>query len=197
MPKRYVPNDKWSQKAAEEGYRARSVYKLKDLDERFHLLSSNMKVLDLGAAPGSWLQYTSEKVGPKGKVIGIDLKEIESIAPNVSVYVQDITDTDAVQKIFDAEGINTVDIVLSDLAPNTSGVRDVDQWHSIELSQSVAKTAHQFLKPEGICVLKVLRGGDFDEFLEELKSTWKSVKIADVKTSRDRSNEIYIILKQK
>jgi len=193
MPKRYTPNDKWSQKAAEEGYRARSVYKLKELDEKFNLLSTGMIVLDLGAAPGSWLQYASEKVGPKGKVIGIDLKEIESIAPNVSTYVQDITDTDAVQKIIDTN----VDIILSDLAPKTSGVRDVDQWHSIELSQAVAKTAQKFLKSGGMCVLKVLRGGDFDEFLKELKSTWKSVKIADVKASRDRSNEIYIILKQK
>ena len=193
MPKRYVPNDKWSQKAAEEGYRARSVYKLKELDERFHLISTGMTVLDLGAAPGSWLQYASEKVGPKGKVIGIDLKKIESIAPNVSTYVQDITDIDAVQKILDTD----VDIVLSDLAPNTSGIRDIDQWKSIELSHAVVKTAKHFLLSGGMCVMKVLRGGDFDGFLKELKNEWEIMKKINVKASRDRSNEIYIILKLK
>lgn len=80
MPKRYVPNDVWSRKAAKEGYRARSVYKLMELDERFHLLKSGQTVLDLAAAPGSWLQYVSKRIGPKGLAIGFDLQPIASIA---------------------------------------------------------------------------------------------------------------------
>ena len=189
MPKRYIPNDKWSKKAAEEGYRARSVYKLMELNEKFYIIRNGMTVLDLGAAPGSWLQYTAEEVGPKGRVIGIDLTEIEPI-DNVETYVEDITNVEAIQKIVP----ETVDLILSDLAPKTSGIRDIDQWKSIELSQSVVETAEQILRPGGKCVLKVLRGGDFEEFISECKQRWKKVKVFSVEASRDRSNEIYVIL---
>lgn len=189
MPKRYIPNDKWSKKAAEEGYRARSVYKLQELDEKFHIIRRGMTVVDLGAAPGSWLQYTAKNVGPKGRVIGIDLQEIEPIE-NVETYIEDITNIEALKNIVPEE----VDLVLSDLAPKTSGIRDVDQWKSIELSQAVVKTAMQILRPGGKCVMKVLRGGDFDEFIAECRESWKKVKVFSVEASRDRSNEIYVIL---
>ena len=194
MPKPYTPNDKLSQKAAAEGYRARSVYKLQELDEKYSLLSPAFSVLDLGASPGSWLQYASKKIGPKGRAIGLDLNEIEPIDKNVKTYVQDITDIDAVDRILDKEGISEVDLVLSDLAPSTSGIKDVDQWKSIELSQAVSKIALRVLRPKGFCVIKVLRGGDFDKFITDLKKEWKDVKIVQVKASRDRSREIYLIL---
>ncbi|TSC99419.1 MAG: 23S rRNA (uridine2552-2'-O)-methyltransferase, partial [Candidatus Peregrinibacteria bacterium Greene1014_49] len=95
MPKRYIPNDKWARKAKEEGFRARSIYKLQELDEKFHLLSPGITILDLGAAPGSWLQYVSGKIGPKGLAIGLDLQKIEKIAANVVTMQQDIMDLDA------------------------------------------------------------------------------------------------------
>ncbi|MBU2214047.1 RlmE family RNA methyltransferase [Patescibacteria group bacterium] len=193
MPKRYIPNDNWSQKAQEEGYRARSVYKLKELDERFKLLKPGMKVLDLGAAPGSWLQFTKEKVGHKGKVIGMDLQEIEPIE-DVKTFQQDITDLEGIASILKEERIEQVDLIFSDLAPATSGMKDVDQWKSIKLSQAVLDVARKFLKMGGICVIKVLRGSDFDKFLMVLKNEWKSVKSAQVKASRDRSKEIYLVL---
>ena len=189
MSKRYIPNDKWSQKAAAEGYRARSVYKLEELNQKFHLLRTGMTVVDLGAAPGSWLQYAAKKVGQKGTVIGIDLQEIEPIE-GVETYVQDITDVEALKEKIP----KFADLVLSDLAPKTSGVRDVDQWKSIELSQAVAETAQEILRPKGICVIKVLRGADFDDFITECKEQWRAVKILSVKASRDRSNEIYVVL---
>lgn len=189
MSKRYIPNDKWSQKAAAEGFRARSVYKLEELDRKFHLLRTGMTVVDLGAAPGSWLQYSAKKVGQKGTVIGIDLQEIEPIE-GVQTYVQDITDIDALQEKIP----KFADLVLSDLAPKTSGIRDVDQWKSIELSQAVSETAHEILRPKGVCVIKVLRGADFDDFIAECKEKWRAVKILSVKASRERSNEIYVVL---
>lgn len=194
MPKPYTPNDKWARKAAAEGFRARSVYKLMELDERFGLLKPGQIVLDLGAAPGSWLQYASQKVGPKGKVIGIDLTPIAEVAPNVKTFTQDMTDLSAVEQILGNEGIKRVDLVLSDLAPNTSGVRDVDQWRSIELSQAVLRIAENFLKRGGKCVIKVLRGADFDEFLRECKRRCHEVKAVSVQASRDRSTEVYLIL---
>jgi len=195
MPKAYTPNDKWSQKALCTGYRARSVYKLMELHERFRLLKPGMTVLDLGAAPGSWLQYSKEKLGPRGTLIGMDLEPIEPIE-GVMTAVQDITDIEGVRRVLKKEGIEHVDLILSDLAPATSGIKDVDQWKSIELSQAVLEVASAFLQNKGVCVLKVLRGADFDPFLKELKNTWKSVKTAQVKASRDRSKEIYVVLQR-
>lgn len=194
MPKPYIPNDKWSQKAAAEGYRARSVYKLMELDEKFRLLKPGMTVIDIGAAPGSWLQYTAEQIGPKGKLVGFDLQEIQPVAPNVSLHVLDVNDQEMLQTILTREGVTAADLVLSDIAPSTSGVRDVDQWRSIELAQMVLAVAQKYLPAGGRCVVKVFRGADFDEFLGEIKRMWKQVKIATAKASRDRSREVYVVV---
>jgi len=195
MPKPYIPNDAWSHKAAKEGYRARSVYKLMELDERFSLLKSGMKVLDLGCAPGSWMQYAAKRIGPKGCLIGMDLQKVKPIA-GATTFVQDITDLPAVSALLAQQNIRPLDLILSDLAPSTSGVKDVDQWRSIELSQAVADIAERFLKPGGTCVIKVLRGADFDGFLRRLKREWGTVRTAQVEASRDRSKEIYVLLKK-
>jgi 23S rRNA (uridine2552-2'-O)-methyltransferase len=192
MPKPYTPNDKWSQRAQREGFRARSVYKLMELDERFHLLKPGMTVLDLGAAPGSWMQYAITSVGPKGKVIGMDLQTIESI-DGATTIVQDITNTAGVLNTLAALNVDHVDVILSDLAPSTSGIKDVDQWRSIELNQCVVDVAQRILAPGGTCVMKVLRGADFDAFLRELKARWGTVRTAQAHASRDRSKEIYIV----
>lgn len=196
MPKPYTPNDKWSQRAAAEGYRARSVYKLEELDRKFRLLRPGMTVLDLGAAPGSWLQYAAERTGPKGTVIGIDLQEIEPVGPNVHTHRADIADAAAVEAALRGHGVEQADIVLSDLAPNTSGIRDIDQWRSIELSQAVEEIAGRFLPSGAPCVMKVLRGADFDEFYGGLKGRWHDVKLQHVRASRDRSKEVYIVMRK-
>lgn len=194
LPKPYIPNDKWSRKAAAEGYRARSVYKLMELDEKFRLLKPGMVVLDLGAAPGSWMQYASQKVGNEGWILGFDLTEILPVEENVIIYEQDITDIPAMDAILAQQKVETVDLVLSDIAPSTSGVKDVDQWKSIELGQAVITLAQRYLKPHGKCVLKVFRGSDFDAFLAELKRTWKEVRVVTVQASRDRSREVYLVM---
>lgn len=195
-PKPYQPNDKWSQRAAEEGFRARSVYKLMELDQRMHLLTPGMTVLDLGAAPGSWLQYASQQIGTRGKAIGLDLTEIKPVADNVSLYVQDITDHAAIDAILQQENLQRVDIVLSDVAPNTSGIRDVDQWRSVELAMAVMETAKRYLKPGGKVVTKIFRGADFDKFLAEVRKSWEQVRLTTVKASRESSREIYVTAKK-
>lgn len=196
MPKRYIPNDTWSRKAAKEGYRARSVYKLQELDERFHLLRSGQTVLDIAAAPGSWLQYVSKRIGPKGLAIGFDLTPIAPIAENVRTFQQDITKDDAVDALLTAEHLPPIDIVLSDIAPSTSGIRDVDQWRSIELNQAVLSIAQRWLKSGGACVLKVFRGADFDAFLRDVKAEWRDVKMMSPRASRDRSREVYLVMRK-
>ncbi len=199
MPKPYIPNDKWSQKAAQEGFRARSVYKLIELDLRLHLLRPGMTVLDLGAAPGSWLQYTSKRIGPTGRAIGVDLTAIESIAPNVTLAQLDVTNDEALTSLLASQHIDAIDLMLSDIAPSTSGVKDVDQWRSVELAQSVIAVASRLLKPQGFCVVKVFRGADFDEFLRGIKAQgiWNDPRVMQVQASRDRSREVYVAMKRK
>ncbi|MFA6039266.1 MAG: RlmE family RNA methyltransferase [Candidatus Peribacteraceae bacterium] len=198
MPKPYTPNDKWSQKAAAEGFRARSVYKLMELDRRFTLLAPGMTVLDLGAAPGSWLQYASRQVGEGGKVIGVDLQAIEEVAPNVSVHRFDITNDKKLEEMLEEEETGFVDLVLSDIAPNTSGVKDIDQWRSVELAHTVLAVAVRHLKKGGFCVIKVFRGGDFDELLRDMKVTghWRDIRVSKVQASRDRSREVYLVMRK-
>ncbi|MEK7563820.1 MAG: RlmE family RNA methyltransferase [Patescibacteria group bacterium] len=194
MPKRYLPNDKWARKAKDEGFRARSVYKLQELDEKFHLLKPGMIVLDLGAAPGSWLQYVSSKIGLKGLAIGMDLQNIKHIAPNVQSVMQDILNIEEViEQTSKLANQQTIDLLLSDAAPSTSGIHDVDQWRSIELNQSALAVGKRVLKPVGRCVLKVFQGADFDGFIKDVKREWKDVRIIKAKTSRDRSTEVYVI----
>ena len=205
MPKPYVPNDKWSQRAAKEGYRARSVYKLMELDERFGLLKPGMTVVDLGAAPGSWLQYASKIVGPTGAVYGFDLQEIKPIeyaaagpepSRRIKTFVMDITDRFPIEDELRKAGVREVDLVLADMAPNTSGIKDMDQWKSIELAQAALAIGKDLLKPNGKCVVKVFRGADFDEFFRNLKMDWQEPTIVEAEASRDRSREVYVIVRK-
>ncbi|MSR67659.1 RlmE family RNA methyltransferase [Candidatus Peribacteria bacterium] len=193
MPKPYIPNDKWSQRAAKEGYLARSVYKLMELDARYELIRPGLRVLDIGAAPGSWLQYTSDKLGPNGRVLGLDLKPIKDIAPNVTTKVVDVFDDTAVSNAIAEMSWKHVDLVLSDIAPNTSGIKDVDQWRSIELNRKIASIAQKYLRGHGSVVMKVFRGKDFDAFTHELKMQFGRLKVMSALASRDRSREVYVV----
>ncbi|NOS67227.1 MAG: RlmE family RNA methyltransferase [Candidatus Peribacteraceae bacterium] len=205
MPKPYIPNDKWSQRAAKEGYRARSVYKLMELDDRFGLIKPGMTVVDLGAAPGSWMQYASKIVGPSGSVLGFDLQEItpvedsehkEKVADNAKTFVMDIMDTYAIEDELRKNGVREADLVLADMAPNTSGIKDMDQWKSIELATAALAIGKDILKPNGKCVVKVFRGADFDEFFHNLKMDWQEPVIVEATASRDRSREVYVVVRK-
>jgi 23S rRNA (uridine2552-2'-O)-methyltransferase len=197
MAKPYIPNDKWSQRAAKEGYRARSVYKLMELDDKFGLIKSGMTVIDLGAAPGSWMQYTAKKVGKNGMVYGFDLQEIVPVADNVKTFVMDITDKFALEDALRNEGVREADLVLSDIAPNTSGIKDYDQARSIELAQATIAIASDMLVPGGFFAVKVFRGSDFDEFYRQVKHDWYDVKVVEALATRDSSSEVYVVGRKK
>lgn len=193
MSKPYIPDDRLARKARREGFKARSVYKLMELNEKYHLLYPGQFVLDLGAAPGSWLQYSSEQVGHSGKVIGVDLTEIPPIAPNVITKVADLNDLSLIENLLALEGIAKVDLILSDAAPKTSGIANFDHGQSLDLARSVFALAKKFLNPNGKLVMKVFYGSNFNHFIDELKIYFRTVVATKSHASRDRSSELYVV----
>lgn len=198
MPKHFTVQDSYYHKAKKEGYRARSVYKLEEILKKFpKFLRRGMNVLDLGSAPGSFLQILGEK-NEGGKVCGVDLQPIEKFPKNypaeLCLIQGDIFEDDTAKKIFDFFGTRKVDVITSDLAPKTSGVKEVDQWNSIELNQRVLEICKKFLKPNGNLVAKIFRGQDFDEFwVEEFRDTFRDAKTFKPDSCRDRSFEFFMI----
>lgn len=197
MPKPYQPNDRLSRRAQFQGYRARSVFKLREIDEKFHLLKEGQSVLDVGAYPGSWLQYIALKIGLKGHVIGVDLQPIEPVAPNVTTIEEDILNIDQLSEEFRELNIREFDLVVSDIAPNTTGISGVDHARSIEMSQMVVDLAEEFLRPKGTLVMKVFHGEKFAAFFKSLQRQYGFVTGVKVSASRDRSKEMYIVCQRK
>ncbi len=193
MPKPYNPINAWTTKAKKEGYRARSVYKLRELDEKYHLLHPGMKVLDVGAAPGSWLQYISKKIGDKGLALGLDIQEIEPVAANVVTKVCDFTHTDEVEKYMKELGWSKVDLIVSDIMSNTTGIKIVDRQSSVDLSREVFEIAKKHLKHGGYLVMKVFDGEGFAELTKEFRNHFSQIKIVKPQASRARSREVYVV----
>ena len=153
MPKPFQVQDRYFQRAKEQGYRARSAFKLLEIQEKFHLIKPGQVIVDLGAAPGSFLQVIGELVGPKGRALGFDLQEIEGFAEkNIETEVVDIMEKEKVFEVLRVRGLEKVDGVTSDLAPKTSGIRDLDQGRSAELTEAAFWLATQILKPRGFFV---------------------------------------------
>ncbi|HEX8875664.1 MAG TPA: RlmE family RNA methyltransferase [Phycisphaerales bacterium] len=194
MAQRRILHDEFFKKAKAEGYLARSAYKLKEIQERHRILRSGMKVVDLGCAPGSWLQVASEIVGSKGIVIGIDLQEVRpNIAPNVHTIVGDIFKTDAATLLppTDAAAPPRFDAVISDMAPNTTG--HGDDALSVRLCRRVLELLPALLAPGGACVMKVLEGGGYPGLLKDCERLFNKAKGLKPKASRDLSREIFIV----
>lgn len=190
MAQRRILHDEFFKKAKAEGYLARSAYKLKEIQERHRLLRSGMKVVDLGCAPGSWLQVASEIVGPKGLVIGIDLQEVrEVLGPNVRTIVGDIFKTDATALLPDPD--SKFDVVLSDMAPNTSG--HGDDALSVRLCRRVLELLPSLLARRGGCAMKVLEGSGYSELLKDCGRLFAKAKGLKPRASRDASREIFIV----
>jgi 23S rRNA (uridine2552-2'-O)-methyltransferase len=189
----YNPKDYFFHKAKKENYAARAVFKIQEIDQRFKLFRSGMKVLDLGAAPGSWSQYASQKVGPKGKVMGVDLQPIKITLPNALFITADMRSLDLGQTMTE-QGISPpFDLVLSDMAPKTTGVRIQDQMRSFELCILALETAERFLKPGGHFVAKLFHSDEFETFRKELQARFGKIEILRPKSTRTESKEIFLI----
>ena len=197
MPTRWYQEKKrehFYKQAKKEGYRARSAFKLKQIQDRFRILKQGNAVIDLGAAPGSWSQVAKEIVGEKGTVIGIDLLPVQSLE-GVIFIEGDMTDDESIQKIKSLINDKEADTILSDMSPDISGNYSVDQARSIQLCEQAFKTCNELLKPGGNFVCKVFVGEDFQEFLQKIKKQFQAVKQFSPQASRKTSSEIYIVAK--
>lgn len=183
--------DFYTKKSRQEGYYARSVYKLKQLNKKYEIIKKGDRVLDLGCSPGGWVQASLEAVGRGGKVIGIDLERAKVKAENFTFIKADVYD----KKIM--EEIEKVDVVLSDMAPKMSGVRELDQERSYDLARQALTAAKKKLKTCGNFVCKIFQGRDYQNFINEVKKEFKFVKTAKPEASKSGSKEMYVIGKCK
>lgn len=181
-------SDPYVRKAKEQGYRSRAAFKLLQLDEKERFLRSGMLVVDLGAAPGGWSQVAADKVKPGGRVVAIDLLPIAPIS-GVSVMKGDFRTEALLAALQGAQA----DAVLSDLAPNLSGIGNVDQARALELTAGAIDFCCRVLKPDGIFVLKAFHGEVFDEVLARLRARFKKVKVVKPLASRGESAETYVL----
>ena len=184
--------DKYVRQSKLEGYRSRAVYKLKELDEKFKIIKNHLSILDIGSAPGSWTQYLSEK--SKGsKIMSIDLKEVEKIK-DVYHVVGDFLDNKN-QKIITDYFPKKIDLVVSDMAVNTTGNKNLDSIQTGELSLTAMHFAIGMLRPKGIFLSKIFMGSTFNEIVENAKKNFKESKIFKPPSSRKDSKESFIICK--
>lgn len=181
-------------KAKEEGYRSRSVFKLKQINSKFKVFDHAVNVLDLGAAPGGWLQVASEEMMEEdGLILGVDLKEIKPIyRDNVATIVGDVRDLEVQQEILDAFR-GKADVIMSDMAPDVMGQWDVDQYRQIHLARIALKFCDTLLKGDGWFIVKIFQGGEHIKFISEVRDMFKSVRNFKPLASRSRSSERYII----
>jgi 23S rRNA (uridine2552-2'-O)-methyltransferase len=185
-------SDFFVKQARKDGYRSRAAYKLLEITERDHILKSGMTVVDLGAAPGSWSQVASQKVAPKGRVIALDILEMLPL-PGVEFIQGDFMEEIALSELREQLEGHQPDLVISDMAPNMSGIAVSDQARSMYLAELAFAFAMEQLNYSGNFLVKVFQGRDFDQFLRDMRAGFKNVAIRKPKASRDRSNELYLL----
>jgi 23S rRNA (uridine2552-2'-O)-methyltransferase len=193
MPKmddKKVRRDRFHQRAQKAGFRSRAVFKLEEIDHAQNLLRSGARVLDLGCAPGSWLQYAASRVGPKGRLVGIDRVELRTGIPGARLMVGDIYDVTAADLKGDLEAF---DCVLSDMAPDTTGIRHVDQTRSEALFERALEIACETLAPGGAFVGKLFMGPEFQRLVAECRRRFEHVKMVKPDASRQFSIEQYVV----
>ncbi len=196
----YNPYDHYFNKAKQEWYKARSAFKLEEIQNKFKLIDKNVKtILDIWCAPWSWMQYTSGVLTsmkvPDFKIIGFDIQESTVNLPNVYTYVKDVTDVKKIDSILDSHDIKQVDFIQSDMAPNTVGHKSIDAIRSIGLLEDTLRIYKKYLKPGGKFAIKIFMWPGFEEFVAELKEMFwtKNTKIFKPKSCRSISKETYIV----
>ena len=185
-------SDSYVKQAQIDGYRSRAAYKLIEIDEKYSLFKQRMTVIDLGSAPGSWSQVAIKKIGLKGNVIALDLLEMQPIK-KVEFIQGDFRDNKTLIEIEKRLNNLEVDLVISDMAPNISGIKVVDQSAAIYLNELALDFSCNWLKPNGHLLVKSFIGADFDSFFDSVKPFFKKVIRIKPSSSRDRSSEIFVL----
>ena len=188
--------DDYYNRSKQEGYRARSAYKLKQLDEDADLFARGDTVVDLGAAPGGWLQVAAEAVGERGTVVGVDLQRIDDLEDHdIETIRGDMTEERTRHYLREAVGEAGADVVVSDMAPNMTGEYSLDHARSVHLARQAFDVAEELLAPGGDFVVKVFQGEDLDAFREDVSEEFEYVRTVSPPASRDSSSEVYLVAK--
>jgi 23S rRNA (uridine2552-2'-O)-methyltransferase len=187
-------NDPWVKEATRRGYRSRAAFKLIELAERDNLFRAGMRVADLGAAPGSWAQVLRERLGAGATIVAIDVLPMEPVA-GVMFVQADFREDEGLAAFENALGNRKLDLVVSDLSPNLSGVEAADQARSVHLGELALEFARSWLQPGGDLVVKAFQGEGFAEFRHTLEANFIKVYVRKPKASRDRSREVYVVAK--
>lgn len=185
-------NDPFVKQAQKDGYRSRASYKLLEINEKDKLIRPGMLVVDLGSAPGGWSQVASRLVGTSGRVIASDILPMDSL-PDVTFIQGDFTEDSVFEQILQAINGDPVDVVISDMAPNLSGIAAADQAASIYLIELALDMAQQVLKPKGSFIAKAFQGEGYEAFVKEVRSHFDTVVIRKPEASRSRSREVYVV----
>ncbi len=185
-------NDAYVKKAQQVGFRSRAAFKLLEIQEKDRIIRPGMRVVDLGAAPGGWCQVARDLVGEKGQVIALDILPMDPIA-GVEIIQGDFREEEPLARLRNLLGGEPVDLVISDMAPNVTGVASVDQPRAMYLCELALDFARECLKPGGGFVIKVFQGAGFDEYLRELRSSFSRVVSRKPDSSRSKSREIYLV----
>lgn len=185
--------DHYFKRAKKDNFAARSVYKLQEIDKRFKIFRQGQTVIDLGAAPGSWTQWAAKKVGAKGAVLGVDLQSTEAEFPSNVTFLQEDVFSDSSELLAAMEPLLPFDLVISDMAPKTTGVKFADQANSLELCEKAFEIAAKHLTQGGHFVVKNFEGPDTKPFIDSLRPSFKSVKVFKPKSSRAESKETFIV----
>ena len=185
-------DDEYVARAQQEGYRSRATYKLLEINEKDKLLKKGMTVVDLGAAPGGWSQMVADIVGEEGMVVALDILPMDPL-PGVEVLQGDFQEEEVFHRLLDTLGGRPVDLVMSDMAPNMSGMRSIDQPKAMYLCELTLDLARNVLKPGGNMLLKLFQGEGSDEFVKECRKSFRKVVIRKPAASRARSREVYVL----
>lgn len=185
-------NDEYVKRAQRDGYRARAAYKLIEIDDRDHLIKPGMTIVDLGSAPGSWSQVAVQRLKGQGKVIALDLLEMQPVA-GVQFIQGDFREQSVLDQLEAALAGMPVDLVIADMAPNISGISDVDQANAMYLTELALDFSYKWLKPGGQFLVKVFNGSGFEEIVRNMRQGFDKVATRKPKASRDRSSEVYLL----
>ena len=184
--------DPYVQKARKAGWRSRAVFKLEEIDRKERLLRPDMTVVDLGAAPGGWSQFVSQRLKGRARTIAIDLLPMDAL-PDVEILQGDFTEDSVLDALLECLGGQTVDLVMSDMAPNISGTKAVDQPRSMYLAELALDFAGRVLGKNGSFVCKLFQGEGFDEFVREARQRFEKVRVIKPAASRAGSSEVYLV----